>query len=136
MGCGDVVASLITTMPGGKWGSFLLIMFIVFVLGMFIDWIGIIMIMIPIVSPIVIELGFDPLWFAMMIIVNLQMSFMSPPFAYAIFFLKGVTTPEMGVETGHIIRGVIPFIGLVVVALLLFIKFPQLITWLPNMMIK
>lgn len=136
MGCGDVVASLITTMPGGKWGSFLLIMFIIFILGMFIDWIGIIMIMIPIVSPIVIELGFDPLWFAMMIIVNLQMSFMSPPFAYAIFFLKGVTTPEMGVETGHIIRGVMPFIGLVVVALLLFIRFPQLITWLPNMMIK
>jgi len=136
MGCGDVVASLITTMPGGKWGSFLLIMFIIFILGMFIDWIGIIMIMIPIVSPIVIELGFDPLWFAMMIIVNLQMSFMSPPFAYAIFFLKGVTTPEMGIESGHIIRGVIPFIGLVVIALLLFIRFPQLITWLPNMMIK
>jgi tripartite ATP-independent transporter DctM subunit len=136
MGCGDVVANLITAMPGGKWGSFLIIMFIIFILGMFIDWIGIIMIMIPIVSPIVVDLGFDPLWFAMMIIVNLQMSFLSPPFAYAIFFLKGVTTPEMGIDSSHIIRGVIPFIGLIAIGLVLLIKFPQLILWLPSMMIK
>lgn len=135
-GCGDVVANLIMAMPGGKWGSFFVIMFIIFILGMFIDWIGIIMIMIPIVSPIVLDLGFNPLWFAMMIIVNLQMSFMSPPFAYAIFFLKGVTTPEMGIETSHIIRGVVPFIGLIMIGLLLFIKFPQFILWLPSMMIK
>jgi len=136
LGCGDVVANLITAVPGGKWGSFLIIMFIIFILGMFIDWIGIIMIMIPIVSPIVLELGFDPLWFAMMIIVNLQMSFLSPPFAYAIFFLKGVTTPEMKVDSSHIIRGVLPFIALIALALLLFIWLPQLITWLPGQMVK
>lgn len=136
LGCGDVVASFVLATPGGKWGAFAIIMFIIFILGMFIDWIGIIMIMIPIVSPIAIELGFDPLWFAMMIIVNLQMSFLSPPFAYAIFFLKGVTTPQMEIDTGHIIRGVIPFIGLIAVGLVLFIKFPQLILWLPGMMIK
>ena len=136
MGCGDVVAHLITAMPGGKWGSFIIIQLIIFILGMFIDWIGIIMIMIPIVSPIVIELGFNPLWFAMMIIVNLQMSFLSPPFAYAIFFLKGVTTPEMRIDSSHIIRGVIPFIGLIAIGLLLLIRFPQLILWLPSMMIK
>jgi len=131
-----VVAALVMAMPGGKWGAFIIIMVIVFILGMFIDWIGIIMIMVPIVSPIAIELGFDPLWFAMMIIVNLQMSFLSPPFAYAIFFLKAVTTPEMKLDSIHIIRGVIPFIGLIMVGLLLFIKFPQLILWLPGMMIK
>ena len=131
-----MVAALVMAMPGGKWGAFIIIMVIVFILGMFIDWIGIIMIMVPIVSPIAIELGFDPLWFAMMIIVNLQMSFLSPPFAYAIFFLKAVTTPEMKLDSIHIIRGVIPFIGLIMVGLLLFIKFPQLILWLPGMMIK
>jgi len=136
LGCGDVVANLIIAVPGGKWGSFFIIMFIIFILGMFIDWIGIIMIMIPIVSPIVLDLGFDPLWFAMMIIVNLQMSFLSPPFAYAIFFLKGVTTPEMKVDSSHIIRGVLPFIALIALALILFIRFPQLITWLPGIMIK
>jgi len=136
MGCGDVVASFVLAAPGGRWGAFAVIMFIIFILGMFIDWIGIIMIMIPIVSPIGVALGFEPLWFAMMIIVNLQMSFLSPPFAYAIFFLKAVTTPEMELDTSHIIRGVIPFIGLIMVGLALLIKFPQLILWLPGMMIK
>ncbi len=136
LGGGKVVGSLILAAPFGRWGAFAIIMLVIFVLGMFIDWIGIILIMIPIVSPIGVELGFDPLWFAMMIIVNLQMSFLSPPFAYAIFFLKGVTTPEMGVDTSHIIRGVLPFIGLIMVGLGLFVKFPQLILWLPSMMIK
>ena len=136
LGCGDVVASFVLAAPFGRWGSFAVIMLVIFILGMFIDWIGIIMIMIPIVSPIGAALGFDPLWFAMMIIVNLQMSFLSPPFAYAIFFLRGVTTPEMEIDTGHIIRGVIPFIGLIMVGLALLIKFPQLILWLPGMMIK
>jgi len=136
LGCGNVVASIVLAAPFGRWGAFAVIMLVIFVLGMFIDWIGIILIMIPIVSPIGVELGFDPLWFAMMIIVNLQMSFLSPPFAYAIFFLKGVTTPEMGVDTSHIIRGVLPFIGLIMVGLGLFVGFPQLILWLPSMMIK
>ncbi len=136
LGCGNVVASIVLAAPFGRWGALAVIMLVIFVLGMFIDWIGIILIMIPIVSPIGVELGFDPLWFAMMIIVNLQMSFLSPPFAYAIFFLKGVTTPEMGVDTSHIIRGVLPFIGLIMVGLGLFVGFPQLILWLPNMMIK
>lgn len=136
LGCGNVVASFVLAAPFGRWGALAVIMLVIFVLGMFIDWIGIILIMIPIVSPIGIQLGFDSLWFAMMIIINLQMSFLSPPFAYAIFFLKGVTTPEMGVDTSHIIRGVLPFIGLIMVGLGLFVKFPQLILWLPSMMIK
>lgn len=136
LGCGNVVANLVLAAPFGRWGALAVIMLVIFVLGMFIDWIGIILIMIPIVTPIGEVLGFDPLWFAMMIIVNLQMSFLSPPFAYAIFFLKGVATPEMGIDTGHIIRGIIPFIGLIMVGLGLFVKFPQLILWLPSMMIK
>ena len=136
LGCGDVVASFVLAAPFGRWGAFAVIMLVIFILGMFIDWIGIIMIMIPIVSPIASALGFEPLWFAMMIIINLQMSFLSPPFAYAIFFLKGVTRPEMEIETGHIIRGVIPYIGLIMVGLALCIKFPQIILWLPARMIK
>lgn len=136
LGCGDVVANFVLSAPFGRWGAFAIIMFIIFILGMFIDWIGIIMIMIPIVSPIGTALGFAPLWLAMMIILNLQMSFLTPPFAYAIFFLKGVTTPEMKIETGHIIRGVIPFIGLIMIGLGLCIAFPQIILWLPSIMIK
>jgi len=125
-----VVAALVMAMPGGKWGAFIIIMVIVFILGMFIDWIGIIMIMVPIVSPIAIELGFDPLWFAMMIIVNLQMSFLSPPFAYAIFFVKGAAPPE--ITTWDIYRGVIPFVILQAVGMFICVIYPEIILWLPR----
>jgi len=136
LGGGDVVASFVLAAPGGKWGVFIAIMIIIFILGMFIDWLGIIFIMVPLVTPIAEVLGFHELWFAMMICVNLQMAFMSPPFAPAIYFLQGVTPPEYGITTSHIIRGVIPFIALVWVGLGLFIAFPQIILWLPSIMIK
>jgi len=133
-GGGDVVENFILSIPGGRWGAFALIMFVCFILGMFIDWIGIIFVMVPILAPIVPRLGFDPLWFAMMIIVNLQMSFLTPPFAYAIFFLKGAAPPELNIQTSDIIRGVLPFIALMAIGLLLMIAFPQIILWLPSTM--
>ena len=136
LGCGDVVNNFVLSAPGGKWGALLVIMFIVFILGMFIDWIGIVLIMIPIVTPIAEAVGFDSLWFSMMIIVNLQMSFLSPPFAYAIFFLKAVTTPEQGIDSGHIIRGAVPYIAIIAIALILMTIFPEIVTWLPGQMIK
>jgi tripartite ATP-independent transporter DctM subunit len=133
-GGGDVVERFILSIPGGRWASFALIMIVCFILGMFIDWIGIIFVMVPILAPIVPQLGFDPLWFAMMIIVNLQMSFLTPPFAYSIFFLKGASAPELGINTSDIIRGVIPFIILIAIGLMLMIAFPQIILWLPSTM--
>ncbi len=136
LGGGDAVSSLLLAAPGGKWGVFALVMFVIFILGMFIDWLGILFVMIPLVSPIGQALGFDPLWFAMMICVNLQMSFLTPPFAYAIFYVKGLSPPEWGIETSQIIRGVIPFVILIMVALILCIAFPQLILWLPHVMIR
>lgn len=136
LGGGDAVSTLLLAAPGGKWGVFGLTMFIIFILGMFIDWIGILFVMIPLVSPIGEAIGLDPLWFAMMICVNLQMSFLTPPFAYAIFYLKGMAPPEWGIETGHIIRGVIPFVVLIVIGLALCIVFPDIILWLPHQMIK
>ena len=136
LGGGDAVSSLLMAAPGGKWGVFALTMFIIFILGMFIDWIGILFVMIPLVSPIGEAMGFDPLWFAMMICVNLQMSFLTPPFAYAIFYLKGMAPPEWGMETGHIIRGVIPFVIIILIGMALCIIFPDIILWLPHQMIK
>ncbi|MEE8414591.1 MAG: TRAP transporter large permease subunit [Dehalococcoidales bacterium] len=136
LGGGDVVKDLVLASPGGRWGAFAAIMFIVFILGMFIDWIGIIFIMIPIITPIGAALGFDSLWFAMMIIVNLQMSFMTPPLAYAIFYVRGAADPEWGVTTADIIRGVLPFVGLIVIGLALLIIFPDIILWLPRQMIR
>jgi tripartite ATP-independent transporter DctM subunit len=136
LGGGDVVTKLLLSAPGGRWGVFTLIMFIIFILGMFIDWIGILFITVPLITPIGNTLGFDPLWFAMMVCVNLQMSFMTPPFAYSIFYLKGIAEPEWEIGTAHIIRGIIPFVFLIIIGLGLLISFPQLILWLPQLMVK
>ena len=135
-GGGEAVTEAILSAPGGKWGIFAIIMFVVFLLGYFIDWLGILFIVVPIITPVSRELGFDPLWFAMMICVNLQTSFMTPPFAYAIFYLRGAADPALGVTTADIIRGVIPYVILILVALALLVIFPQIILWLPGQMIK
>jgi len=136
LGGGNVVRDLILATPGGRWGSFAAVMFMVFVLGFILDWLGILFIIVPIISPLAPALGFDPIWFAMMVCVNLQTSFMTPPLAYAIFFLRGVAPPELGITTAHIVRGVMPFVVLILVGVALCISFPQIILWLPGMMIK
>ncbi len=135
LGGADVVSRVILAAPGGRWGAFLMVMIVVFLLGMFIDWIGIVFIMVPILSPIGPQLGFDALWFGMMICVNLQMSFMTPPFAVSIFVCRGTAAPELGVTISDIIRGVIPFVVMIMVALALCTIFPQIILWLPGQMI-
>lgn len=135
-GCGEIVESAILSAPFGHWGAFGVVMIIVFILGMFIDWIGIVFIMVPILSPIAPILGFDPLWFAMMIIVNLQTAFMTPPFAVSVFVCRGTAAPELEVTMADIIRGVIPFVALILVGLALCVAFPQIILWLPAMMVK
>ena len=135
LGGADVVSRVILAAPGGRWGAFIMVMIVVFLLGMFIDWIGIVFIMVPILAPIGPQLGFDALWFGMMICVNLQMSFMTPPFATSIFVCRGTAAPELGVTISDIIRGVVPFVAMIIVALLLCVIFPQIILWLPGKMI-
>lgn len=134
-GCGTVIEEFILGAPGGRWGGFLAIMFIVFLLGFFIDWIGIVFIMVPIVAPIAPALGFDSLWFGMMLVINLQMSFMTPPFAAAIFYLRGSADPALGITMGDIINGVWPFVICIIIGLVLCVIFPELILWLPGKMI-
>ena len=134
-GAGDVVAEFILSVPGGKWMSFFVIMAIVFLLGMFIEWIGIVFIVVPIFSPILTALGFNPLWAGMMICINMQMAFQTPPMAMSIFVLKGTAPKELGVTIGDIIWGVIPFILIIMVVLVLCSFFPEIILWLPEKMI-
>jgi tripartite ATP-independent transporter DctM subunit len=134
-GAGDVVAGLILSVPGGKWVSFAVIMIIVFLLGMFIEWIGIVFIIVPIFSPIFIKLGFNPLWAGMMVCINLQMAFQTPPMAMSIFVLKGTAPKEYGLSMADIIRGVIPFVFIIMIVLILCTIFPEIITWLPEKMI-
>ncbi|MDP6043609.1 MAG: TRAP transporter large permease subunit [Dehalococcoidales bacterium] len=127
-----VIADMVMAMPFGQWGAFVAIMVVTFILGMFIDWISIILIVVSILVPIAPMLGFDPIWFALMICVNLQMSFMTPPLAQSIFVCRGSAAPELGVTTADIIRGVIPFVILIMVGLGVFVAFPGLILWLPG----
>jgi tripartite ATP-independent transporter DctM subunit len=131
---GDVVQNLILGMGLGKWGTFIIMMLCCFILGMFIDWIGIVMITFPIFLPIATELGFDKLWFVVIIAVMLQDSFLTPPFGYALFYLKGVAPPE--VKTGDIYWGAFPFWRLMEVGLIICIIWPQTITWLPAVLVK
>jgi len=135
-GGSDVASELIMSVPGGRWGAFAVMQFIIFILGFFIDVLAIVFIMVPIITPIAAALGFDPLWFAMMVNVNFQMAFMTPPFAMAIFVVRGTTSPELGLTMGDIIRGVIPFVLLIMVGLGLCILFPEIILWLPSKMIR
>lgn len=135
-GCDRVISSVILSVPGGKWGIFAVVMFICFIMGFFIDWIGIVFILVPIITPIAKTLGFDPIWFAMMICVNLQMSFMTPPFAWAIFFLRGQAPADLGITLTDIIKGVIPYVIMIMICLGLMVAFPQIILWLPNQMLK
>ena len=103
---------------------------IVFFLGMFIDWIGILYICVPVFTPIALKLGFNPLWFATVVCVNLQASFLSPPFAYSIFFLKSIAPKE--VKLIDIYKGAFSFIILQVIGLILLVIFPKIALWLPS----
>jgi tripartite ATP-independent transporter DctM subunit len=131
LGGGREVASLLLGLPFGRWGVFFVIVILITILGMFLDWIGIVFMLFPILLPLLPKLGFDQLWFIIITAVVLQTSFLSPPLGYALFFLKGIS-PE-GINLGHIYRGVIPFIFLILISLILFIIFPPIITWLPSL---
>lgn len=134
MGGGDVVKDFILGLGFGKWMTFVVMMVICFVLGMFIDWIGIVMITFPIFLPIAKQLGFDPIWFVVTIAVMLQDSFLTPPFGYALFYLRGVAPPE--VRTSDIYWGAFPFWRLMELGLLIVVLFPKTITWLPSVIVR
>jgi tripartite ATP-independent transporter DctM subunit len=117
-------------LPGGIWADIWFLMLIIFVLGFFIEWIEISYIAVPLFLPVFMAANVDMVWLATLICVNLQTSFLTPPFGWALFFLRGVAPPE--VKTSDIYRGVVPFVGMQVVALVLVFSFPGLATWLPR----
>ncbi|MFZ2040178.1 MAG: TRAP transporter large permease subunit, partial [Desulfobacterales bacterium] len=108
---------------------YFIMMAIVFILGMFIDWAAILLITVPIFLPIALDLGFDPLWFAIALCVNLQCSFLTPPFGYALFYFAGVA--PKGYTMMHIYRGIMPFVILQMIGLIVLTIFPQVALWLP-----
>ena len=132
LGGDGIVQQLMTGLPGGEWGFLAVAMAVIFVLGFFLDFLEICFIVVPIFAPIAVSFGIDPLWFAILIAVNLQTSFLTPPFGFSLFYLKAAAPP--GVNIAHIYRGIIPFVLLQVLVLAAVMAFPSLATWLPGLM--
>ena len=132
MGGDDLVHEFLSNIPGGATGAMIAVMVTMFILGFILDTFEIIFIVLPITAPTLLLLGVDPVWLGVMIGVNLQTSFLTPPFGFALFYLRGVAPNN--VSTGMIYRGAIPFVILQVMAIALLFIFPQIVTWLPNLL--
>ena len=132
LGGEKIVSDVLSTMPGGVFGAMLMVMALIFVMGFFLDFLEIIFVVVPIVGPILIALGLNPIWLGIMIAVNLQTSFLTPPFGFALFYLRGVAPPS--ITTMDIYRGIIPFVVIQVLCLVLLAVFPGLATWLPSVL--
>lgn len=130
LGGDNLVHEFLSNLPGGAIGAMIVVMLIMFVLGFILDTFEIIFIVIPITAPILLMLGLDPIWVGVMVGVNLQTSFLTPPFGFSLFYLRGVAPSE--VTTGQIYKGAIPFVGLQLVAITILFIFPELVTWLPK----
>jgi tripartite ATP-independent transporter DctM subunit len=125
---GDVwIDNLLLNIPGGKWGLIFIANLVIFILGFFIDFFEIVFIVIPMIAPTAAKLGIDMVWFGVMIGMNLQASFLTPPFGFSIFYLKGVSPPEL--KTTHVYRGVIPFIIIQLIALTVMIVYPEIVKY-------
>lgn len=126
----EMVAHWLAQAPGGVWGAFALVMLVMFILGFFLDFIEITFVVVPLVAPPLLAAGIDPIWLGVVMALNLQTSFLTPPFGFALFYLRGVAPPE--VSTPQIYRGVLPFIGIQIFVIGLVIFIPKIATALPH----
>ncbi|MFQ5848992.1 MAG: TRAP transporter large permease subunit [Candidatus Binatia bacterium] len=134
MGGDALVRNFINNLAVPPWAVFASVMGIVFVLGFFLDFIEIAFIHLPVIAPILRDMGFDPLWYGVLLGINLQTSFLTPPLGFALFYLRGVAPPE--ITTAHIYRGITPFVTIQLVTLVLVAFFPALATWLPRLVLR
>jgi tripartite ATP-independent transporter DctM subunit len=130
MGGDALVHELLSSLPGGAIGALLVVMLVMFLLGFILDTFEIIFIVIPITAPVLLAMDIDPVWLGVLVGVNLQASFLTPPFGFSLFYLRGVAPAS--VSTGQIYRGVAPFVALQLLAIGLLLAFPDLSTWLPR----
>jgi tripartite ATP-independent transporter DctM subunit len=128
----ELIEDLFSSLPGGVFAAILLVMVVIFLLGFILDFIEITFVVVPLVAPVLLAMGVDPIWLGIMIAVNLQTSFLTPPFGFALFYLRGVAPPE--VKTSDIYRGVIPFIFIQLILLACLAIWPNLVTWLPSLL--
>ncbi len=128
----ELIHEMFAALPGGMWGALLIVMLVIFLLGFVLDFIEITFVVVPIVGPVLLAMGADPVWLGVLIAVNLQTSFLTPPFGFSLFYLRGVTPAS--VSTGQMYRGVVPFVVLQLLLLIGLCIWPQLATWLPEML--
>ena len=126
----ELVHDAFSNMPGGVFAAMLVVMLVIFLLGFILDFIEITFVVVPIVAPVLLAMGVDPVWLGIMIAINLQTSFLTPPFGFSLFYLRGVAPPEL--STSMLYKGAIPFIVIQVIVLGLLAMFPELATWLPD----
>ncbi|MCF3594889.1 TRAP transporter large permease subunit [Rhodobacteraceae bacterium LMO-12] len=131
MGGDNLVHEFLSNLPGGKLAAVAVVMLIMFFLGFILDTFEIIFIVIPITAPVLLMLDVDPIWLGVLVGVNLQTSFLTPPFGFALFYLRGVAPP--GLPTSAIYKGVLPFVVLQIIAIAILFAFPEIVTWLPRM---
>ncbi|MFC1903545.1 TRAP transporter large permease subunit [Chloroflexota bacterium] len=134
VGGDKLILEISAMLPLGRWGAFIMVMVVILFLGMFLDTVAIIVICAPLFSPLAIQLGFDPLWFGLTIMVNLQAAYLTPPFGYSLFYVKAIAPG--GVTLEDIYRASLPFVALQLVGLVLVVVFPPIATWLPSILIK
>jgi TRAP-type mannitol/chloroaromatic compound transport system permease large subunit len=132
LGGDATVQAALEAVPGGKWGALAIVMLVMFLLGFFLDFIEITFVVVPIVAPILLMMGIDPVWLGVLMALNLQTSFLTPPFGFALFYLRGVAPPE--VTTGAIYRGALPFVGIQLIVIILVALLPWLATGLPELL--
>ena len=130
----ELVGRLLESAPGGQWGALALVMLVMFILGFFLDFIEITFVVVPLVAPPLLATGMDPIWLGILMALNLQTSFLTPPFGFALFYLRGVAPPE--VTTTALYRGVLPFILIQFIVIIMVILMPQLATKLPAIMLN
>jgi len=133
MGAGDLVVHLMTYIPGGKWGTIVFINMVIFILAMLLDPAGIMMITIPVFLPVIEKLGFSPLWFGIIFVIQMEIGYMTPPFGFNLFYLKGIVPP--GISMADIYRSVIPYTMVELTGMILVIIFPQIALWLPTLLL-
>ncbi|MCW8836965.1 MAG: TRAP transporter large permease subunit [Rhodospirillales bacterium] len=130
LGGDDFVHEILSGLPGGAFGAMIAVMAVMFILGFFLDFIEITFVVVPIVAPVLLMMDLNPVWLGVMMAMNLQTSFLTPPFGFALFYLRGVAPPQ--VTTMHIYKGVVPFVIIQIIGLIILSLFPELATWLPK----
>ncbi|MCQ4260284.1 TRAP transporter large permease [Stutzerimonas stutzeri] len=132
MGAQSLIEGLMMDLPGGRWGIIITMMAIVFLMGMLLDPVGIMLITLPVFLPIVASLGFDPIWFGILFVINMEIGYMTPPFGFNLFYLKGIVPP--GITMRDIYWSVIPFVIVNIIGLGIIMVFPEIATYLPNLL--